>query len=100
MLEQKDRSVQRLFFECWSADPRGLEWKPLSTKLKRSAFRGAKRKLSDQGLFVFKPEKSMQDGCSTTCWMVRNLHGSSIEEYWGVDEQTLLTSPPSSEPPD
>ncbi len=69
-------SVFRLFADCWSADPYGSRWVQLTTKLKRAAFMQAKKELAQQGLFVFKPEPSIQDGRSTVCWMVKNLHGS------------------------
>ena len=61
----------------------------LTTKLKRSAFREAKKKLASQALFAFKPEKSIQDGRSTVCWMIKNFHGSRVYEFWGMTEAEL-----------
>jgi len=79
---QKPPSVLQLFLDCWSSDPYGSRWVQLSTKLKKSAFTAAKKKLSDQGLFLFKPELSIRDGRSTVCWMVTKLHGSRVKEFW------------------
>lgn len=86
--KQKSTVIQ-LFWECWTADPYGSDWMQLTTRLKRSAFREAKKKLVTQALFVFKPEKSIQDGRSTVCWMIKNLHGSRVYEFWGMTEAEL-----------
>lgn len=42
----------------------------------------AKKFLSQSGLFIFKPDKSIIDGRETVGWMVRNLHGSRMKEFW------------------
>lgn len=75
-------SVIQLFNECWLSDPYGSRWIQLSTKLKPSAFREAKKILSNRGLFVFKRETSILDGRSTVCWLIKNLHGSRVKEFW------------------
>jgi hypothetical protein len=33
-------------------------------------------------LFIFKPDKSIQDGRETVRWTVKNLHGSRIRDFW------------------
>ncbi|MCC5632135.1 hypothetical protein LC613_31200 [Nostoc sphaeroides CHAB 2801] len=33
-------------------------------------------------LFIFKPDKSIEDGRETVKWMVQNLHGSRMKEFW------------------
>ncbi|MCW5318048.1 hypothetical protein GTQ43_31075 [Nostoc sp. KVJ3] len=47
-----------------------------------STFICAKKVLSDSGLFIFKPDKSIQDCRETVKWMVKNLHGSRMTEFW------------------
>lgn len=81
-------SVFRLFADCWSADPYGSRWMQLNTKLKRAAFMQAKKELAQQGLFVFKPEPSIQDGRSTVCWMVKNLRGSRTSRSKPISTST------------
>ncbi len=54
----------------------------MSTGLGYSTFIAAKKVLSDSGLFIFKPDKSIQDGRETVGWMIRNLHGSRMKEFW------------------
>lgn len=82
LLQQKDSAVMQLFTECWCADPYGLQWVKLSTKLRGKAFTRAKKKLSDRGLFVFKLETSEQ-GSFSAWWTVQNLHGSKVKDFWG-----------------
>lgn len=84
--EQKP-TVLQLFLDCWSSDPYGSRWVQLSTKLKPSAFREAKKTLSNRGLFVFKRETSILDARSTVCWLVKNLHGSRVKEFWNPAKQ-------------
>ncbi|MCC5640841.1 hypothetical protein LC593_34455 [Nostoc sp. CHAB 5844] len=79
---QQKPSVNQLWQECWTSDPYGSRWMPLSTALGYSSFICAKKILSESGLFIFKPDKSIQDGRETVGWMVRNLHGSRIKEFW------------------
>ncbi|MBD2533615.1 hypothetical protein H6G97_30290 [Nostoc flagelliforme FACHB-838] len=79
---QQKPSVTQLWQECWTADPYGSQWIPLSSALGYSTFICAKKILSDSGLFIFKPDKSIQDGRETASWMVKNLHGSRMKEFW------------------
>lgn len=79
---QQRPSVTQLWQECWTADPYGSRWMPLSTGMGYSTFIQAKKVLSDSGLFIFKPDKSIQDGRETASWMVKNLHGSRMKEFW------------------
>jgi hypothetical protein len=79
---QQKPSVTQLWQECWTADPYGSRWMALSTALGYSSFICAKKILAESGLFIFKPDKSIQDGRETVGWMVRNLHGSRMKEFW------------------
>ncbi|QFS49623.1 hypothetical protein [Nostoc sphaeroides] len=79
---QQKPSVNQLWQECWTADPYGSRWMPLTSALGYSTFISAKKILSDSGLFIFKPDKSIQDGRETASWMVKNLHGSRMKEFW------------------
>ncbi|WP_242059520.1 MULTISPECIES: hypothetical protein [Nostoc] len=79
---QQKPSVTQLWQECWTADPYGSRWMPLTSVLGYSTFISAKKILSDSGLFIFKPDKSIQDGRETASWMVKNLHGSRMKEFW------------------
>ncbi|QFS52405.1 hypothetical protein [Nostoc sphaeroides] len=79
---QQKPSVTQLWQECWTADPYGSRWMPLTSALGYSTFISAKKILSDSGLFIFKPDKSIQDGRETASWMMQNLHGSRMKEFW------------------
>ena len=79
---QQKPSVTQLWQECWTADPYGSRWMPLSMALGYSSFICAKKIIAESGLFIFKPDKSIQDGRETVGWMVRNLHGSRMKEFW------------------
>ncbi|MEJ6485263.1 hypothetical protein N0Y54_28790 [Nostoc punctiforme UO1] len=79
---QQRPSITQLWQESWTADPYGSRWMPLTSALGYSTFISAKKILSDSGLFIFKPDKSIQDGRETASWMVRNLHGSRMKEFW------------------
>jgi hypothetical protein len=79
---QQKPSVNQLWQECWTADPYGSRWMPLTSALGYSTFISAKKFLSESGLFIFKPDKSIQDGRETASWMVKNLHGSRMKEFW------------------
>ncbi|MHC5748695.1 MAG: hypothetical protein ACYTXT_44060, partial [Nostoc sp.] len=79
---QQKPSVNQLWQECWTADPYGSRWMPLTSALGYSTFISAKKILFDSGLFIFKPDKSIQDGRETASWMVKNLHGSRMKEFW------------------
>ncbi|WP_392476085.1 hypothetical protein [Nostoc sp. C110] len=79
---QQKPSVTQLWQECWTADPYGSRWMPLTSALGYSTFISAKKILSKSGLFIFKPDKSIEDGRETMRWTVKNLHGSRIKEFW------------------
>ncbi|MBN3906736.1 MAG: hypothetical protein HWQ35_09300 [Nostoc sp. NMS1] len=79
---QQKPSVNQLWQECWTADPYGSRWMPLTSALGYSTFISAKKILSESGLFIFKPDKSIQDGRETVKWTVKNLHGSRIKDFW------------------
>ena len=79
---QQKPSVTQLWQECWTADPYGSRWMPLTSALGYSTFISAKKILSESGLFIFKPDKSIQDSRETVVWMVKNLHGSRMKEFW------------------
>ncbi|MEH1814033.1 MAG: hypothetical protein V7K26_15570 [Nostoc sp.] len=79
---QQKPSVTQLWQECWTADPYGSRWMALTSALGYSTFISAKKILAESGLFIFKPDKSIQDGRETASWMVKNLHGSRIKEFW------------------
>ena len=92
---QQKPSVTQLWQECWTADPYGSRWMPFTSALGYSTFISAKKILSESGLFIFKPDKSIQDGRETASWMVKNLHGSRMKEFW---EKGNFASPkPNSE---
>ncbi|MEH2252489.1 hypothetical protein [Nostoc sp.] len=55
---------------------------PLTSTLGYSTFISAKKILSESGLFIFKPDKSIQNGQETVKWMVQNLHGSRMKNFW------------------
>ncbi|AUB37466.1 Methyl-accepting chemotaxis protein [Nostoc flagelliforme CCNUN1] len=80
-------SVTQLWQECWTADPYGSRWMPLSTNLGYSTFIQAKKVLAQSGLFIFKPDKSTTDGRETVGWVVRNVHGSRQKEFWELDSK-------------
>ncbi|WP_223278605.1 hypothetical protein [Nostoc sp. 'Peltigera membranacea cyanobiont' 232] len=79
---QQKPSVTQLWQECWTADPYGSRWMSLTSALGYSTFISAKKILAESGLFIFKPDKSIQDGRETASWMVKNLHGSRMKEFW------------------
>ncbi|WP_242055879.1 hypothetical protein [Nostoc flagelliforme] len=85
---QQKPSVTQLWQECWTADPYGSRWMPLTSALGYSTFISAKKILSESGLFIFKPDKSIQDGRETMRWTVKNLHGSRIKDFWEKGDST------------
>ncbi|MEH2029794.1 MAG: hypothetical protein V7K67_08980 [Nostoc sp.] len=87
---QQKSSVTQLWQECWTSDPYGSRWMPLTTNLGYSTFIQAKKILSESGLFIFKPDKSIQDGRETVGWIVRNLHGSRMKDFWEEVDSTKL----------
>ncbi|WP_193200642.1 hypothetical protein [Nostoc sp. MG11] len=92
---QQKPSVTQLWQECWTADPYGSRWMPLTSALGYSTFISAKKILSESGLFIFKPDKSIEDGRETASWMVKNLHGSRMKEFW--EKANSLNQQPNSE---
>ena len=88
----KHNSVKTLFMECWLSDPYGSHWQDLKHSLKTGSFKRAKKILSDKGLFIFEPKKSIRDGRETTHWRVLNLHGARKNDYWLNIEKSLETS--------
>ena len=92
---QQKPSVTQLWQECWTADPYGSRWMPLTSALGYSTFISAKKILSESGLFIFKPDKSIQDGRETIRWTVKNLHGSRMKEFW--DKTNAENKEPNSE---
>ncbi|WP_322697839.1 hypothetical protein [Nostoc sp. DedSLP03] len=87
--------LDQLWQECWTADPYGSRWMPLTSALGYSTFISAKKILAESGLFIFKPDKSIQDGRETIAWMVKNLHGSRMKEFW--EKANSLNQQPNSE---
>lgn len=85
-VNQQKPAVKTLWMECWQADPYGSRWVQLNTSLADRTFRGARKVLTEAGLFLFKPEKSIRDGRETVCWMVVNLHGARTD-YWAEEEE-------------
>ncbi|MEH2123079.1 hypothetical protein [Nostoc sp.] len=80
------KSIQKLWNECWQSDPFGSRWVKLTTTLKSSAFRLARRALSAAGLFEFKRETSTNDSRKTESWSVINLHGARrIKDFWNSE---------------
>ena len=96
ILQQKP-SVIKLWGECWKADAYGSRWMQLNTSLKHSSFSEAKKILTTQGLFIFKVENSIRDSRETVCWMVKNLHGSRVKDYWESIDLNLKSTPADSE---
>ncbi len=77
------KTVQKLWGECWSADPYGSRWVKINTSLSDRSFREAKKRLYAEGMFEFKPNPSTIDGRLTEGWLVKNLHGARrINDYW------------------
>jgi hypothetical protein len=95
---QQKPSVTQLWQECWTADPYGSRWMPLTSALGYSTFICAKKILSVSGLFIFKPDKSIEDSRETVTWMVKNLHGSRMKEFW--EKANSLSPKPDAEKPE
>jgi hypothetical protein len=70
---QQKPSVTQLWQECWTADPYGSRWMPLSTGMGYSTFISAKKILSESGLFIFKPDKSIR--------LVRKLQSQTVQSF-------------------
>ncbi|MEH1785889.1 MAG: hypothetical protein V7L23_09985 [Nostoc sp.] len=97
------KSIQSLWNECWQSDPFGSRFVKLTTSLKDTAFRVARKVLSAAGLFEFKRDTCTEDTRKTAGWLVINLHGARrIKEFWNsepiddinspIDGETALTS--------
>jgi len=88
------KSIQSLWNECWQSDPFGSRFVKLSTTLKESAFRLARRALSAAGLFEFKRETSTNDSRKTESWSIINLHGARrIKDFWNSEPIAATDSP-------
>ncbi len=79
---QQSPAVYKLWGECWRCDPYGSRMMQLNTQLPKSTFMRAKKVLKEADLFVFERKTSITDGRETVCWMVKNLHGARVKEYW------------------
>jgi hypothetical protein len=88
---QQSASVSQLWQECWTSDPYGSRWMVLNHTLGYSTFIAAKKVLTEKGLFVFKPEKSIRDGRETSYWKVLNLHGSRVKDFWNQEVDSAQT---------
>jgi hypothetical protein len=88
------KSIQSLWNECWQSDPFGSRFVKLTTTLKESTFRLARKVLYTAGLFQFKRETSIDDSRKTESWAVINLHGARrIKEYWNSESIAATNSP-------
>ena len=81
-IDTQKPSILKFWLQCWRSDPYGSRWQVLNHNLSYSAFKKAKKILSDEGLFLFKRESSIRDNRETVCWLVLNLHGSRRNDYW------------------
>lgn len=75
-ISTKKLSVIQLFLDAWASDPYGSRYVELQHNLKPTAFRLARKLLTEQGLFIFKRDVSVIDPRATNCWLVKNLHGA------------------------
>lgn len=89
-------AVIQLFQASWLCDPYGSRWMNLTTNLSTSAFRKARKILSQQGLFIFQRQTSCEDSRETIGWQVKNLHGARVKEFW---QNTNLYPPQDTSPP-
>ena len=91
-IENQTATVQKFWHQCWRSDRYGSRWQVLNHTLSPRSFTRAKKILSDRGLFIFKPERSIRDGREKVSWLVLNLHGSRRNDYWlNVVSQDGLT---------
>ncbi len=81
-------SVIQLFLDAWASDPYGSRYVKLHHNLKPTAFRLARKLLTEQGLFIFKRDVSVIDPRATNCWLVKNLHGARCT--WVDDTAPVL----------
>jgi hypothetical protein len=84
-IESQKPSIRKLWHQCWSADPYGSRWVEIATDLSAAAFRLARKILSAVGLFEFKRECAGDDARRTARWLVRNLHGARVKNFWQKD---------------
>jgi hypothetical protein len=88
------KSIQSLWNECWQSDPFGSRFVRLTTTLKESAFRLARKALYAAGLFQFKRDTSSSDSRKTESWSVINLHGARrIKDFWNSEPISATDSP-------
>lgn len=80
-------SVVQLFLDAWASDPYGSRYVKLKHNLRPTAFRLARKLLTEQGLFMFKRDVSVIDSRATNCWLTLNLHGARCT--W-VDDTALV----------
>ncbi|MEH2377740.1 MAG: hypothetical protein V7K27_02380 [Nostoc sp.] len=93
------KSIQSLWNECWQSDPFGSRFVKLTTSLKDTAFRVARRVLYAAGLFEFKRDTCTKDTRKTAGWLIINLHGARrIKEFWNSDPIDDINSPSIGEP--
>ena len=88
------KSIQSLWNECWQSDPFGSRFVKLTSTLKESAFRLARRALYAAGLFQFKRDTCIDDSRKTESWTVINLHGARrIKDFWNPEPIAATNSP-------
>lgn len=88
------KSIQSFWNQCWQSDPYGSRFVKLTTNLKDTAFRVARKVLCAAGLFEFKRDTRTEDTRKTAGWLVINLHGARrIKEFWNSDPIDDINSP-------
>ena len=88
------KSIQVLWNECWQSDPYGSRWVKLTTTLKSSSFRLARKVLYTAGLFQFKRDTSSCDSRKTESWSIINLHGARrINDFWNSEPIAATDTP-------
>lgn len=88
------KTIQNLWNECWQSDPYGSRFVKLTTSLKDTAFRVARRVLSAAGLFEFKRDTCTEDTRKTAGWLIINLHGARrIKQFWNSEPIDGINSP-------
>ncbi|MHC5719478.1 MAG: hypothetical protein ACYTX0_47385, partial [Nostoc sp.] len=88
------KTIQGLWNECWQSDPYGSRFVKLTTSLKDTAFRVARRVLSAAGLFEFKRDTCTEDTRKTAGWLIINLHGARrIKDFWNSDPISVTDTP-------
>ncbi|MHC5724009.1 MAG: hypothetical protein ACYTXY_07580 [Nostoc sp.] len=88
------QSIRTLWKECWISDRYGSRFVKLTTSLKDTAFRVARRVLYAAGLFEFKRDTCTEDTRKTAGWLIINLHGARrIKEFWNSDPISVTDTP-------